>query len=185
MIDYGIIIILKERNDKVIHKFRDKYPVISSEAFIASSSDVIGNVEIMENASIWFTSVLRGDFDKIFIGKGTNIQDGSILHSDTNEPIRIGENVSVGHKCVIHGCTIDDNCIIGMGSIILNGVQIGRNTIVGAGSLVTQNKVIPEGVLCLGTPAKVIRELTQEEIDNIRLNAIHYIENVKEYRKEE
>lgn len=169
----------------MIHRFRDKYPVISSEAFIASGSDIIGNVEIMDNASVWFTSVLRGDIEKILIGKGSNIQDGSVLHSDINEPTIIGEGVTVGHKCIMHGCTIDDNCIIGMGSIILNGAKIGRNTIIGAGSLVTQNKVVPEGVLCLGTPAKVIRELTQEEIDNIRLSAIHYIENVKEYRKEE
>ncbi|GAA0178555.1 gamma carbonic anhydrase family protein [Clostridium sediminicola] len=169
----------------MIVKFKGILPEISKNAFVAESADIIGDVQVLDNANIWYTAVLRGDLDKIVIGEGVNVQDGTVMHSEHGKPTIIHENVTIGHKCIIHCCEIEENCLIGMGSIVLDGAKIGKNTIIGAGSLVTQNKEIPEGVLCLGSPAKVIRKLTDEEIKSIELSAIHYIENSKLYLEEE
>ncbi len=158
----------------MIKELRNKKLNINKSAFIAENAMVVGEVTIGENSSIWYSAVVRGDLEKIVIGDNTNIQENSTVHNDEGFPISIGNNVTVGHNCVIHGCTINNNSLIGMGSIILNGAKIGENTIIGAGSLVTKNKEIPSGVLCMGSPAKVIRELTEEEIKSLKESADHY-----------
>ena len=158
----------------MIKELRNKKLNINKSAFIAENAMVVGEVTIGENSSIWYSAVVRGDLEKIVIGDNTNIQENSTVHNDEGFPISIVNNVTVGHNCVIHGCTINNNSLIGMGSIILNGAKIGENTIIGAGSLVTKNKEIPSGVLCMGSPAKVIRELTEEEIKSLKESADHY-----------
>ncbi|MFD3156050.1 gamma carbonic anhydrase family protein [Haloimpatiens sp. FM7330] len=166
----------------MVYNYKDKSPKIDKSTFIAESADVIGDVTIEKNVSIWFGAVLRGDSNIICVGENTNIQDNTVVHVDSGKyPTIIGNNITIGHNAIIHGCKINDNVLIGMGTIILNGAEIGKNTIVGAGSLVTQNKKIPEGVLCLGSPAKVVRKLTQEEIKSIQESVDHYVKLSKEY----
>ena len=157
-------------------------PKIHENTFIANSADIIGNVEIFENVSIWFGAVLRGDVEKIVVGKNSNIQDNSTVHTDFGIPCIIGENVTVGHNVVLHSCNISDNVIIGMGSTILNGAKIAKNCLVGANSLVTHKLEYEEGMLILGNPAKIVRMLTDEEIEHIVKNANHYVENAKRYK---
>lgn len=157
-------------------------PKIHENTFIANSADIIGNVEIFENVSIWFGAVLRGDVEKIVIGKNSNIQDNSTVHTDFGIPCIIGENVTVGHNVVLHSCNISDNVIVGMGSTILNGAKIAKNCLVGANSLVTHKLEYEEGMLILGNPAKIVRMLTDEEIEHIIKNANHYVENAKRYK---
>ena len=157
-------------------------PKIHESTFIANSADIIGNVEIFENVSIWFGAVLRGDVEKIVIGKNSNIQDNSTVHTDFGIPCIIGENVTVGHNVVLHSCNISDNVIVGMGSTILNGAKIAKNCLVGANSLVTHKLEYEEGMLILGNPAKIVRMLTDEEIEHIIKNANHYVENAKRYK---
>lgn len=143
--------------------------------FIAHSADLIGNVTVGDNSSIWYQTVLRGDQEPIIIGNNSNIQDGTVIHCDLEHPTIIGDEVSVGHNCTLHGCKISDRAIIGMGSIILNGAEIGENSIVGAGSLITQNKKFEPGKLIMGSPAKAVRDLTLEEIESIKHNAQEYL----------
>ena len=157
-------------------------PKIHESTFIANSADIIGNVEIFENVSIWFGAVLRGDVEKIVVGKNSNIQDNSTVHTDFGIPRIIGENVTIGHNVVLHSCNISDNVIIGMGSTILNGAKIAKNCLVGANSLVTHKLEYEEGMLILGNPAKIVRMLTDEEIEHIIKNANHYVENAKRYK---
>lgn len=149
--------------------------------YIADSADVMGDVIIGEDSSIWYQAVVRGDHAQIRIGNGSNIQDGCVLHGDAGYPVAISDHVTVGHKAIIHGCRIGDNTLIGMGAIILNGAQIGRNCIIGAGALVTGGTVIPDGMMALGSPAKVKRALTEEEIEGIRRGALEYVECAKEH----
>lgn len=165
----------------MIHQFDGKIPNVHKDAFIASSADVIGNVFIGENSNIWFGAVLRGDMNYLSIGICTNIQDNSTVHNDDDFPTNIGDYVTIGHNSVIHGCKISNNTLIGMGSTVLNGAEIGEYTIIGAGSLVTQGKKIPSGVLCMGVPAKVIRELTIEEKESIKISAENYVALSKKY----
>ena len=157
-------------------------PKIHENTFIANSADIIGNVEIFENVSIWFGAVLRGDVEKIVVGKNSNIQDNSTVHTDFGIPCIIGENVTVGHNVVLHSCNISDNVIVGMGSTILNGAKIAKNCLVGANSLVTHKLEYQEGMLILGNPAKIVRILTDEEIEHNIKNANHYVENAKRYK---
>jgi carbonic anhydrase/acetyltransferase-like protein (isoleucine patch superfamily) len=166
----------------MIYKFNNEYPVINKDSFVAESADIIGDVTICENVSIWFGAVIRGDINPIFIGKGTNVQDNCVLHTRTGDnKIWIGQNVTIGHSAVIHGATIGSYSLIGMGSIILDDAQIGNYTIIGAGSLVPSGKKIPDGVLCLGSPAKIIRELTPEEKRGLENSAATYMELYKKY----
>lgn len=165
----------------MIHKFEDKIPDVNKDSFIASSADVIGNVLIGKYSSAWFGAVLRGDENSLSIGDYTNIQDNCTVHNDKDFPVVIGDYVTIGHNCIVHGCKISDNSLIGMGSTILNGAEIGEYTIIGAGSLVTMGKIIPSGVLCMGVPAKVIRELTLDEKESIKNSAYHYVELSKKY----
>ncbi|MGG7177798.1 gamma carbonic anhydrase family protein [Clostridium paraputrificum] len=160
----------------MIKEIKNMKPLIDESCFIAENAVVVGDVAIGKNSSVWYGTCIRSDMDSTTIGDNTNIQENSTVHNDFGISTKIGSNVTIGHNCIIHGCEIEDNVLIGMGSIILNGAIVGKNTIVGAGSLVTQNKVIPSGVLCMGSPAKVIRDLTEEELSGIEKSAIHYIE---------
>lgn len=167
----------------MIHKFKKFKPEIHQNCFIAGNADIIGRVRIEEEVSIWFGAVLRGDLNKIHIGKGSNIQDNSTVHVDADGPgTVVGEYVTVGHNSVLHGCSIGSYSMVGMGAVVLEGAVVGEETIIGAGSLVTSNKIIPSGVLCMGSPAKVVRELTEEEKAAIRKNAMEYIELANEYK---
>lgn len=156
-------------------------PVVDKTCYISESVDIIGEVIIEKNANIWFGTTIRGDMSKIHIGENTNIQENSVVHVDFECETNIGKNVTIGHRAIIHGCTIYDNVLVGMGSIILNGAKIGKNSIIGAGSLVTQNKEFEEGVLIMGSPAKVVRKLTEAEIQSIEESAINYVKISKKY----
>lgn len=145
-------------------------------ARIARGAIIYGNVTIGEKSSIWYNAVVRGDQSAISIGKYTNVQDNCTVHVDDDNPVKIGDYVTIGHGAIIHGCTIGNNCLIGMGAIILNGVVIGDNCIIGAGSLITQGKVIPEGSMVLGSPGKVMRPITEEEGEHLLENALYYAE---------
>ena len=153
----------------------------SRAVWLAPSADIIGDVRLGEDASVWFQAVLRADNEPMIIGARSNIQDGSVLHSDPGAPLTVGEDVTVGHKVVLHGCTIGDNSLIGIGAIILNRAVIGRDCLVGAGSLIPEGKVFPDGVLLLGSPARVVRELTQAEKEKLRRSAQHYVENGRRF----
>ena len=146
---------------------------------IFEGAKIIGNVNIDANCSIWFNAVLRGDIEPINIGKYSNIQDNCVVHASKDFPVNLGDYVSVGHAAVLHGCEIEDNCLIGMNSTVLNGAKIRKNSIVGAGSVVTEGKEFDEGSLILGVPAKAVKKLTQEEIDSIKKNAINYAKLAK------
>lgn len=167
----------------MVKEFMGKIPQISKDAFVAENAVIIGETEISQDASVWFGCCLRADNDKIQIGKGSNVQDLSVIHVDYDLPCIIGENVTVGHKCIIHGAKIDDNVLVGMGSILMDGCSIGKNTIIGAGTLISAGKQIPEGVLVLGSPGKIIRELTEEEVKMITHSSESYIKKSKQYMK--
>lgn len=167
----------------MIKGYQNIEPKIDESVFIAESADIIGDVTLSKNANIWYNVVIRGDEQPITIGENTNIQDGSVVHVGWDVPTVVGNNVTVGHKAIIHGCKIGDNTLIGMGSIILDGAEIGEFTLIGAGSLVPPGKKIPSGVLVMGSPAKVIRELTQAEKDSIIKSAVDYVENANHHKK--
>ena len=167
----------------MIKEFEGNIPRIDESTYISESVDIIGDVTIEENANIWFGTRLRGDMNKIVVGKNTNIQENTVVHVDKNCPCLIGKDVTIGHGAIIHGCEICDNVLVGMGSIILNNAKIGKNTIIGAGYLITQGKVFPEGVLILGNPAKVVRELSEAEIESIKNSANNYVNLSKKYTK--
>lgn len=166
----------------MIKGFKGIEPKIDESVFVAQSADIIGEVVIEKNASIWYNVVIRGDEQPIKIGENTNIQDGSVVHTGWNVPTEIGKNVTVGHKALIHGCKIGDNTLIGMGSIVLDGAEVGEFTLLGAGSLVPPGKKIPSGVLAIGSPAKVIRELSEAEKENIKKSALDYIESANNHK---
>lgn len=158
-------------------------PRLAGSAWVADSAQVIGNVVLGEGSSVWFGAVLRGDTETITLGAGSNIQDGSVLHADLGFPMTVGANVTVGHQVMLHGCTIGDESLIGIGATVLNGAKIGKNCLVGAGSLVTEGKEFPDGSMIIGSPARVVKSLTPEQIEGLRLSAHHYIENAERYRK--
>ncbi|MGL4850707.1 MAG: gamma carbonic anhydrase family protein [Clostridium sp.] len=165
----------------MILKFDGKEPEIRENTYISESADIIGDVIIEQDSSIWFGARLRGDMSKIHIGKESNIQENSVVHGDVNYDVTVGNNVTVGHGAIIHGCEIEENVLIGMGAIILNGAKISKNSIVGAGALVTEHKEFEEGVLIIGSPARAVRKLKEEEILGIRESAKHYVEISKKY----
>lgn len=156
-------------------------PSLGSGVWVAESADVIGNVVLEARASVWFQAVIRGDQDRIAIGPESNVQDGAVLHTDAGIPLTVGTRVTVGHKVMLHGCTIGDDVLIGIGSIVLNGARIGAESVVGANSLITEGKTYPEGVLILGAPAKVVRELDDSERALIRGAAAHYVDNARRF----
>jgi carbonic anhydrase/acetyltransferase-like protein (isoleucine patch superfamily) len=157
-------------------------PQIAATAWVADSAQVMGNVLLADHASVWFGVVIRGDTETITIGRGSNIQDLSVLHADVGKPLTVGDNVTVGHKVMLHGCTIGDGSLIGIGAIVLNGAKIGKNCLVGAGSLVTENKEFPDGSMIMGSPAKVVRELKPEQIQGLAMSAQHYVDNAAHFR---
>lgn len=165
-----------------IHQLDDLVPQVADSAWVAENAQVIGDVIIGEGASVWFGVTVRGDTDTITIGAGTNIQDGSVLHADHDVPLTIGRDVTVGHQVMLHGCSIGDESLIGIGVIVLNGARIGRHCLVGAGSLVTEGKEFPDGSMIIGSPAKVVRQLTAEQIEGLRRSAQHYRENAQRFR---
>jgi carbonic anhydrase/acetyltransferase-like protein (isoleucine patch superfamily) len=157
-------------------------PQIADTAWVADNAQVIGDVQMAPDSSVWFSSVVRGDTATIRIGEGTNIQDGSVLHADVGMPLTLGKHVTVGHMVQLHGCTVGDESLIGIGAIVLNGAKIGKNCLVGAGSLVTEGKEFPDGSMILGSPAKVVRQLTPEQIEGLRRSAQHYVNNKNRFK---
>ena len=151
-----------------------KTPDIHPSAFVAPGAVVRGEVHLAENSSVFYNAVLRGDRAPISIGEGTNIQDNCVVHVEYDLPVTVGKNVTVGHGAILHGCTVGDETLIGMGAIVLNGAQIGKSCLIGAGALVTQNAVIPDGCMAVGSPARVKRPLTPEEMDGLRQSAADY-----------
>ena len=153
------------------------------ENWVAPNAVVVGDVTLEKNVSIWFNAVLRGDIENIYIGEGSNVQDGSVLHTDPGCPLKIGKNVTVGHMVMLHGCMIGDNSLIGIGAVILNKAKIGKNCIIGAKALITENKEIPDNSLVVGSPGKVAREVTEDEKKAVLENTKHYQDNWKKYSK--
>jgi carbonic anhydrase/acetyltransferase-like protein (isoleucine patch superfamily) len=166
-----------------IYELDGHTPQLGKNAFVADSAQVIGKVTLEENASVWFGTIIRGDSEHIRIGRNSNVQDSSVLHADEGIPLTLGENVSVGHKVMLHGCTVGDGSLIGIGAIVLNHAKIGRNCLVGAGALVTEGKEFPDGSLILGSPAKAVKQLTPEQIAGLARIAQHYVDNAAHYRK--
>ena len=156
---------------------------INESVFVADGAKVIGNVEIGRDSSIWFNAVIRADSDKVKIGENSNVQDNAVIHTSKDFGVEIGDNVTIGHGAIVHGCTVKDNVIIGMGAIVLNGAVIEENCIIGAGTLITQGKVISKGSLAFGNPCKIVRKLTDDEISSIKHNADSYVNEAKKYNK--
>ena len=165
-----------------IYQFGDDTPELAPSAWVADSAQVIGRVRLAEGSSVWYGAVLRGDNDWISLGARSNIQDGSVLHTDPGFPLTLGEDVTVGHQVMLHGCTIGDGALIGIQAVVLNGAKIGKNCLVGAGSVVTEGKEFPDNSLILGSPAKVVRELSPEQASRMRLAALHYVDNAQRHR---
>ena len=157
---------------------------IKDSIVICPGAQVIGDVELGEDVSIWHGAVLRGDTDSITIGNNTNVQDNCVVHCTRGFPVKIGDNVSVGHGAVVHGCTLEDNVLIGMNATVLNGAKIGKNSIIGAGAVVSEGKEFPEGSLILGVPAKLIKQVTPEQIEMIQHNADNYVKLSKQYKED-
>ena len=166
----------------MVLSFKDKTPQIDSSVYIAQSAMVVGNVVIDEESSVWFNAVVRGDVNYIRIGKRTNIQDGCVLHVAREKyPLIMGDEVTVGHNATLHACTIASRCLIGMSAVVMDGSEIGENCIIGAGALVTPRTVIASGNMAVGSPAKIKRKLTDDEIQSISDSASHYVDDVKSY----
>ena len=165
-----------------IYQLDDLSPAIHDSAWVADSAAVMGNVTLSEDSSVWFGVVIRGDTETITVGKGTNIQDNIVLHADHGMPLVIGENVTVGHQVMLHGCTIGDGSLIGIQAVVLNGAKIGKHCLVGAGALVTEGKEFPDGCMILGSPAKAVRQLTEAQIEGLKMSAQHYIDNARRYK---
>lgn len=168
----------------MIYTLGDRAPEFEGAGhFVADSASIIGSVRLKDKASIWFNCVLRGDNDWLVVGERSNIQDGSVLHTDPGIKLVVGDGVTVGHKVMLHGCEIGNDSLIGIGSTVLNGAKIGKNSLVGAHALITENKVFPDGSLILGAPANVVRKLTDEERALIRRSAAVYVDNAERFSK--
>jgi carbonic anhydrase/acetyltransferase-like protein (isoleucine patch superfamily) len=165
-----------------LYQLDDIAPRIAASAWVADSAQVIGNVELEDEASVWFGCVLRGDNETIRIGKRCNVQDGAILHSDPGLPLTLAAGVSIAHQVMLHGCSIGEGSLVAIQAVVLNGARIGRNCIVGAGSVVTPGKEFPDGSMILGSPAKLVRPLTADEIHNLGRIADHYVANARRFR---
>ncbi len=165
-----------------IYELEGVRPRIAESAWIADSAQVMGNVELEEGASVWFGALIRGDTEVIRIGRGSNIQDLSVLHADVGKPLIVGQDVTVGHSVVLHGCTIGDGSLIGIGAVVLNGARIGKSCLVGAGALITEDKEFADGSMILGSPARVVRQLSVEKIEELRRSARNYVDNARRFR---
>ena len=165
-----------------VYELDGTQPRVADSAWVADSAQVMGNVVLGEDSSVWFGTVIRGDTETITVGRGSNIQDASVLHADIGKPLTIGDNVTVGHQVMLHGCTIGDESLIGIGAIVLNGAKIGRHCLVGAGALVTEGKEFPDGSMIIGSPAKAVRQLTPEQMEGLRWSARHYVANARRFQ---
>jgi carbonic anhydrase/acetyltransferase-like protein (isoleucine patch superfamily) len=164
-----------------IEKYKDKLPKIDPTAKILRNAVLSGDITVSANVNIWFNASLRGDMAPIFIGENTNIQDNAVVHTNTNLPTHIGKNVTVGHGAIIHACTVKDNCLIGMGSILLDGCIIEEGALVGAGAVIPPGKVVPKNTLVVGNPMRIIRELTEKELEANKQNKEYYLELMRHY----
>lgn len=164
-----------------IYELGERQPQVADSAWVAETAVVVGDVRIAEDASVWYGTVARGDTDTLHIGRGSNIQDNSVLHADHGFPLHIGERVTVGHRAVLHGCHVGDGSLIGIGAIVLNGARIAENCVVGAGSLVTEGKEFPPYSLIMGSPAKLVRTLTPEQMAAFQGGAGHYVANAQRH----
>jgi carbonic anhydrase/acetyltransferase-like protein (isoleucine patch superfamily) len=171
----------KKEDVMAIYELDGIAPKLGAGAWVADSADVMGAVELGENASVWFGAVLRGDTAHIKIGKNSNVQDGSVLHADDGVPLEVGDDVTIGHQVMLHGCTIGDGALIGIQSVVLNRAKIGKGCIVGAGSLVTEGKVFPDYSMIMGSPAKVVRQLDEATVTQLRMSAQHYVTNAQRF----
>ncbi|MCH2095803.1 MAG: gamma carbonic anhydrase family protein [Rhodobacteraceae bacterium] len=167
-----------------LYALGDITPEVAEDTWIAPTAHVIGRVVIEDAASVWFGCTLRGDNEAIVVGAGSNVQENCVLHTDMGYPLTIGAGCTIGHKAILHGCSIGDNSLIGMGATVLNGAKIGRNCLIGAGALITEGKTIPDGALVMGAPGKVIRDLEQEQIEGLRKSALSYQANMRRFRAE-
>ena len=167
-----------------IYQLGDDAPRIAATAWVADNAQVIGRVELADDASVWYGAVLRGDNDSITVGARSNVQDGSVLHADAGFPLTLGADVTVGHQAMLHGCTVGDGSLIGIQAVVLNGATIGRRCLVGAGAVVTEGKEFPDGSLILGAPAKAVRSITPEQVERLRFGALHYVENAERHRRQ-
>lgn len=165
----------------MIYTLDQRAPLIKEGAWVADNATLIGAVTLEQNANIWFNCVLRGDNDDLVVGENSNVQDGSVLHTDAGIKLKIGRDCTIGHMVMLHGCEIGDNTLVGIKSVILNRARVGKNSIVGANSLVTEGKQFPDNVMLMGAPAKVVRELTPQEVQIIKLTAAHYVDNARRY----
>ena len=168
----------------MIRNFEDKSPNIHESVFVAENAAVIGDVTLMEDATVWYGAVLRGDSEKIVIGKGSNVQDCAVVHCDEGHPTILGEHVTVGHSAIVHGAQVGDNVLIGMHATLLNGCVIGEGSIIGAGALVREGQVIPPRSVVIGMPGKVLKEATDAQIEGSIENARHYVELGRRYKKD-
>ncbi|MCC7256818.1 MAG: gamma carbonic anhydrase family protein [Gammaproteobacteria bacterium] len=167
----------------MIYALGEQVPQVAADAFVAASAAVIGDVHVGAGASVWFGAVLRGDVERLTIGPGTNVQDNAVLHADPGAPLEIGARVTIGHLAMLHGCHVGDDALIGIGTIVMNHAHIGARCIVGAGALVTEGKSFPDGVLIVGSPARVVRELTAEDFARVAANTQRYVERARIYRQ--
>lgn len=159
-------------------------PQLDDDSLVAPDANIIGNVVLEPASSVWFGSTLRGDNEEIRIGAGTNVQENCVMHTDLGFPLSIGAGCTIGHKVMLHGCTIGENSLIGMGAIVLNGARIGENCLIGAGALIPEGKVIPDGSLVMGAPGKVVRQLNEATIQKLRGSALHYQDNARRFKKD-
>ncbi len=165
-----------------IYQLHDFVPTVSATAWVADSAQVVGNISLGDEASVWFNVVARADNEPMRIGARSNVQDGSVLHSDHGYPLTVGDDVTVGHQVMLHGCTVGDGSLIGIQSVVLNGAKIGKHCIVGAGSVVTEGKVFPDGSLIFGAPARLVKALTPEQVEGLKRSAASYVNNAKRFR---
>ncbi|MEW9796875.1 gamma carbonic anhydrase family protein [Alteromonas sp. CYL-A6] len=156
-------------------------PELGKQVFIAPGAHVVGQVALGENASVWFNAVIRGDMDKITVGNDTNIQDGSVLHTDKGIPLTLGKGVTVGHKVMLHGCTVGDYSLIGINAVVLNGAKIGKFCVIGANALITENMEVPDYSVVMGSPGKVVKTLGKEMEDKLKMSAEHYVKNARRF----
>jgi carbonic anhydrase/acetyltransferase-like protein (isoleucine patch superfamily) len=167
-----------------IYQLGEHSPDIAASAWVADSAAVIGRVRLEDDTSVWFNATLRGDSEQLTIGRGSNIQDGSVLHADHGFPLVLGEGVTVGHQVMLHGCSVGDHSLIGIGAVVLNGARIGKGCLVGAGALVTEGKEFPDGSMIIGSPAKAVKDLTAAQIEGLKASARHYVQNARRYSAE-
>jgi carbonic anhydrase/acetyltransferase-like protein (isoleucine patch superfamily) len=166
----------------MIYQLEDAVPQIHPSAWVAENATLAGQITLQKDVSIWFNAVLRAEHAPITVGEGSNIQDGSVCHVDPGMPLTIGRSVTVGHKVMLHGCTIGDESLIGINAVILNGAKIGRNCLIGANSLIPEGKEIPDGSLVMGSPGKIVRTLNEAQIEGLKASAMHYVENGRRYK---